>query len=171
MAGVSVAGRVVMVVVPVLPRQARPVLDSELPADTSPSRATSDIWALAHGPHRAEPRRGHGLGLSHGSGIMGRSRRLRQGSPCPGSSFSLLQPAKLHDKHELPRVGWQTGKTGSAPRYVNNLNKTFIKEPLFYAAQGKPPTTHRKHIAKVAPKPKRGFRHPLCTLNFKGSLE
>lgn len=51
-----------------------------------------------------------------------------------------------------------------------------IKELLFYTAQENPPTTRREaaflHGAKVAPKTKKnGDNHPLCTLNFKGSLE
>lgn len=52
-----------------------------------------------------------------------------------------------------------------------------IKELLFYTARREPPpTTQREaaflHAAKVALKPKKnGDSHPLCTLNFKGSLE
>lgn len=71
------------------------------------------------------------------------------------------------------------GKTGSAPRYVNNLNNTEVhkgaiilrssKEPPHGTAQGCI-SAHSKGSYKTKGK-QRQFSRPLWTLNFKGSLE
>ena len=71
------------------------------------------------------------------------------------------------------------GKTGSAPRYVNNLNNTDVHKGAIILQSSKetPHDTEKGCISahsKGSSKTKenqRQFSHPLCTLNFKGSLE
>lgn len=116
-------------------------------------------------------------------GEPGESRRPRGAAAAEPGKPGLLLPCRAQ-KSPITRPSQGRvaagGETGSAPRYVNNLNNTDEHKGAIirHCSRDTPPspTTQREaaflHALKVAVKPrKNGDKHPVCTLEFKGSLE